>query len=93
MHWFFIILEFDFTIEVKQGKTHLRVDHLGQLKHEEKPIGVDDNLLEAYLFKVEMILKWSKHIYLWCEDRKITKLDPKGDQVVLIVYFAYKTIV
>ena len=48
-----ILLEFNFTVVVKQGKTHLRVDHLSKLTNGENPDGVDDELLDAYLFNIE----------------------------------------
>ena len=62
VRWFLILLEFDFTVVVKQGKTHLRADQLSRMVDEEKPIGIDDNLLDAYLFKLEVVPKWSKNI-------------------------------
>ena len=48
VRWFLILLEFDFTVVVKQGKTHLRVDHLSWMTHGEKPTRIDDHLLDAY---------------------------------------------
>ena len=50
VQWFLILLEFDFMVVVKQGKTHLRADHLSRMIHGEKPKGVDDDLPDAYLF-------------------------------------------
>ena len=59
---FLILLEFDFIVLVKQEKTHLRVDHLSQMMHGEKPLGIDDDLPDAYLFYLEMVPKWSELI-------------------------------
>ena len=58
VRWFFILLEFDFTIVVKQGKTHLRAIHLSRVNHGENPISVNDDL-PTYLFMIEMAPKWS----------------------------------
>ena len=58
MRWFLILLEFGFTIVVKQGKTHLRAYH-SRLTNGENRVGVDDELLDAYLFNIEMIPIWS----------------------------------
>ena len=57
---FLILLEFDFTVVVKQGKTHLRADHLSRLTNREKPEGINDELLDTCLFSIEMVPKWSK---------------------------------
>ena len=57
VRWFLILLEFDFTIVVKKGITHQRVDHLSRLINGEAPIGVINDLLDTYLFNVEMIPK------------------------------------
>ena len=58
--WFLILLEFDFTIVVKKGTTHQRANHLSRLAHGEPPIDMDDDLIDAYLFKIEMVPKWSE---------------------------------
>ena len=50
VRWFLILLKFDFIMVVKQGKTHLRADHLSWMIHEEKPMGIDDDLPKTYLF-------------------------------------------
>ena len=49
VRWFLILLELDFTVMVKQGKTHLRANHLSWMVHGEKPTGIDDDLPNAYL--------------------------------------------
>ena len=49
-------------VVVKQGKTHLRADDLSRMIHGKKPMGVDDDLLDAYLFQLEMVPKWSESI-------------------------------
>ena len=60
VRWFLILLEFAFTVVVKKGTTHQRVDHLSRLTHGEPPLGVDDDLLDAYLFNIEMVPRWSE---------------------------------
>ena len=52
---------FDFTVVVvKKGTTHQRADHLSRLTHGEEPLGIDDNLPDAYLFNIEMVPTWSE---------------------------------
>ena len=62
VRWFLILLEFDFTMVVKQDKTHLRADHLSHLTNAKKPEGINDEILDTYLFSIEMVPKWSKQI-------------------------------
>ena len=59
VRWFLILLEFDFTVVVKKGITHQRANHLCRLLHGEALDGILDDLLDAYLFNVEMIPEWS----------------------------------
>ena len=58
--WFILLLEFDFTVVVKKGITHQRVDHLSRLTHGEEPLGIDDDLPDAYLFNIKMVPTWSE---------------------------------
>ena len=60
IRWFIILLEFDFTVVVKKGTTHQRDDHLSRLLNGESPIGIEDDLPDAYLFNIEMVPKWSE---------------------------------
>ena len=60
VRWFIILLEFDFTMVIKKGTTHQHVDHLSRLTNGEPPKGIDDDFLDAYLFNVEIIPKWSE---------------------------------
>ena len=45
---------------VKQGLSHKRADYLSRLINGEAPVGIDDDLPDAYLFNVEMIPRWSE---------------------------------
>ena len=47
--WFIILLEF----LGNPGRSHKKADHLLRLTHEEAPIGVEDNLLDAVVFLIE----------------------------------------
>lgn len=60
VRWFLILLEFDFTVVVKKGSTHICADHLSRMIHGEFLIGVEDDLPDAYLFNIEMVPKWSE---------------------------------
>ena len=58
--WFLILLEFDFIVVVKKGSPHQRADHLSRLTHGEPPFGVDDDILDAYLFNIQIVPRWSE---------------------------------
>ena len=62
VRWFIILLEFFFTVVVKKGKNHQRADHLSCLTHGEKPMGVENDLPDAYLFNIEMVPRWSEEL-------------------------------
>lgn len=62
VRWFIILLEFDFTVCVRPGKSNLRADHLSWIMNGEAPTGVEDNLPDAVLFQVETAPKWSEQI-------------------------------
>ena len=46
---------------VKKGITHQRANHLYRLLHGEALDGISYDLLDAYLFNIEMIPDWSVH--------------------------------
>ena len=47
---------------VKKVITYQWMDHLSRLINEESPMGIPDDLPNAYLFNVDMVPKWSKDI-------------------------------
>ena len=52
--WFVILLELDFIVCVKPGRSHQRADHLSRVTSGEAPIGVDDDLPDAALFVIDI---------------------------------------
>ena len=51
--WLLLLQEFDFEIVVRKGKQHFMVDHMSRIKNGEPSTGVDDELPDAILFKVD----------------------------------------
>ena len=51
--WLLLLLEFDFSVVVRKGKQHFMADHLSRVPSGEKVVGIDDQLLDAYLFCLE----------------------------------------
>lgn len=62
VRWFVILLEFDFEVAVKKGRMHQRVNHLSRITSGEAPMGVDDDIPDATLFRVETAPRWSVKI-------------------------------
>ena len=60
--WLLILMEFDFTIIVRKGRTHVLADHMFQIPNGEKPICVDDDLPDAPLFLVDLVPEWAEEI-------------------------------
>jgi hypothetical protein len=50
-----LLLEYEFTIIYKPGKTHVVVDVLSKLLDSSKPLGVLDQIVDASLFYVKPI--------------------------------------
>ena len=48
-------MEFDFTVPVRKGRTHVLADHMSRILNGEKPIVVDDDLPDAPLFLVDLV--------------------------------------
>ena len=55
-------MEFDFTIVVKKGRTHVLADHMSIILDAEVLTGVDDELLDAPLFLIDLVPKWAQEI-------------------------------
>ena len=62
VRWFVILLEFDFTVTVKPGKSNQRADHLSRITNGKAPIGVDDDLPDAKIFTIDIAPRWAKGI-------------------------------
>jgi len=52
-NWSLLLQEFDFEIVVRKGKQHYMADHMSIIKNGEIPMGVNDELLDAILLKVD----------------------------------------
>ena len=57
-----ILLECDFMVVFKKGKTHQKASHLSCLIHGGKPTAVEDDFPDTYLFNIDMIPRWSEEM-------------------------------
>lgn len=60
--WMLFLPEFDFTIIVKKGNTHVLVDHMSRIPNGEAPPGVEDNLPNGLLIMLDLVSKWAEEI-------------------------------
>ena len=54
--WIILFKEFEFEVIVKPGKLNVGPDHLSRIDTGEEPIGVEDDLLDTHLFRIEFVL-------------------------------------
>ena len=47
--------EFEFEVIIRPGKTNVGLDHLSRIELGEDPTGIEDDLPDAHLFRVEAI--------------------------------------
>ena len=53
--WLLLFQEYDFEIIVKPGKLNAGFDHLSRIDSGEEPSNLEDNLLDAQLFSIQII--------------------------------------
>ena len=52
---YFFFQEFEFEVVVRPGKLNVGPDHLSCINTGEDPTGIDDDLLDAHLFRIEAV--------------------------------------
>ena len=53
--WLLLFQEFKFEVVIQPGRANVGPDHLSRVESGEDPIGIDDDLPEAHLFREEAI--------------------------------------
>lgn len=88
--WLLLFQEFDFEVVVKAIKLNVWPDHLSRLEYGESGVYVDDQLLDAYLLRIEAISDYLADIALFLstgtfpEDYSATQ---KRHMVVRVAYY------
>ena len=54
-HWLLLFQEFEFEVVVRPGKLNVGPDHLSHIDTREEPTGVNDDLPDAHLFRIEAV--------------------------------------
>ena len=54
-HWLLLFQEFEFEVIVRPGKLNVGPNHLSRIDTGKEPTGVDDDLLDAHLFRIEVV--------------------------------------
>jgi hypothetical protein len=63
--WLLLFHDFSFKLIVKPGRCNVGPDHLSKLESGESGGAVDDQLLDAYLFRIEAILEYLEYIVVF----------------------------
>ena len=53
--WLLLFQEFNFKVVVRPGKLNVSPDHLSGIDTGEEPTGVEDDLPDAHLFRIEVV--------------------------------------
>ena len=53
--WILLFQEFEFEFIVRPGKLNVGPNHLSRIETGEEPTGVEDNLPNAHLFRIEVV--------------------------------------
>ena len=54
--WLLLFQEFECEVSIRPRKANIEPDHLSRVKSGEDPEGIDDDLPNAHLFRVEAVL-------------------------------------
>ena len=68
--WFLLFQEFEFEVIIRPGKGNVGPDHLSRVESGEYPIGIDDELADAHLFRVKEIPTELVEIGQYLQERK-----------------------
>ena len=68
--WLLLFQEFEFEVVVWPGKANAKPDHLSRAKSGEDLIGIDDDLLDTHLFRLEAIPIELSEISQYLQERK-----------------------
>jgi hypothetical protein len=68
--WLLLFQEFEFDVIIRPGKKNVRPDHLSRLETREDLTGIDDDLPDAHLFRVEAAPKDLEDISNFLEEGK-----------------------
>jgi len=60
--WLLLFQEYDFEIIVKPGRLNAEPDHLSRIDSREEPSNLEDNLLDAQLFSIQIIDEYFQDI-------------------------------
>ena len=66
--WLLLFQEFEFEVVVRAGKLNVGPDHLSWINTGEQPTGVNDDLPDAHLFRIEAVPVELEEIAQFLED-------------------------
>ena len=75
MRRFAILLVFDFIVAIKKRSTHQRANHISRITSGKEPTRINDDLLNASLFRVEIVPKWSELVVHFLTTRTLKDIE------------------
>ena len=66
--WLLLFQEFEFEVIVRLGKLNVGPNHLSSINTGDEPIGVEDDLPDAHLFRIEVVPTELEEIAQFLED-------------------------
>ena len=78
--WVLLLEEFDYTVQYKPGKKHLRADHLSRLEGEPVSTAIDDDLVDENLFMVTATPIWYQNIAEFLQTQQLPDSLSKHDR-------------
>jgi hypothetical protein len=91
--WLLLFQEFEFDVIIRPGKKNVRPDHLSRLETGEDLTGIDDDLPDAHLFRVEVAPKYLEDISNFLEEGKAPEDLPTNKKKTLAMKVAPFTII
>ena len=91
--WLLLFQEFEFEVVVRPGKLNVGPDHLSRIDIGEEPTGVEDDLPDAHLFRIELVLAELEEIAQFLEDGQAPEgMSTKKKQILAMKAAPYSLI-
>ena len=92
-YWLLLFQEFEFEVVIRPDKLNVGLDHLCRIETGEDSIGVEDDLPDAHLFRIEEVPTELEEIAQFLEDGKAPKgTNTKKKQILVMKAAPYSLI-
>ena len=91
--WLLLFQEFEFEVIIRPGKANVGPDHFSRVESGEDPIGIEDDLPDAHLFRVEAIPSELEDIGQYLQEGKAPNHYSKKRKKILTTKVAPYTLI